>query len=223
VVTGRPPLSCELSLGRARKRRESHIVARRRTSARVGAACNATIRVGSHPNVFVAAQAGDPSAPRCVIAAVRFVPRYDTMHRACDPTRGRDANPRAPPGPAMSVCPGGRLCDRRRPHRGGPLGLAGCGIRTGWQPMRPGSIERQHGVLALRRIRREVAPPLNYRKRGSTIDLSFWRAPERLFDQPDELVSWARTALEAARRVARNRGRVAPTKKSKPKPASRQP
>jgi hypothetical protein len=23
-------------------------------------------------------------------------------------------------------------------------------------------------------------PPLNYRKRGSTIDLSFWRAPERL-------------------------------------------
>jgi DNA transformation protein and related proteins len=25
----------------------------------------------------------------------------------------------------------------------------------------------------------EVAPPLNYRKQGSLIDLSFWRAPER--------------------------------------------
>ena len=33
-------------------------------------------------------------------------------------------------------------------------------------------------------------PPLNYRKKGSTIDLSFWRAPERLFDEPDELVTW---------------------------------
>jgi DNA transformation protein and related proteins len=48
-------------------------------------------------------------------------------------------------------------------------------------------------------------PPLNYAKKGSTIDLSFWRAPERLFDDPDELVAWARTALEAARRVAAKR------------------
>jgi DNA transformation protein and related proteins len=62
----------------------------------------------------------------------------------------------------------------------------------------------------------EVAPPLNYRKRGSTIDLSFWRAPERLFDEPDELVSWARTALGAARRVAAKRERIVRTRKSKP-------
>ena len=32
-------------------------------------------------------------------------------------------------------------------------------------------------------------PPLNYEKKGGTIDLAFWRAPERLFDEPDELVS----------------------------------
>ena len=32
-------------------------------------------------------------------------------------------------------------------------------------------------------------PPLNYEKKGGTIDLSFWRAPERLFDEPDELVT----------------------------------
>ena len=49
------------------------------------------------------------------------------------------------------------------------------------------------------------APPLNYRKKGSTIDLSFWRAPERLMDEPDELVEWARAALAAARRVAAKR------------------
>src|SRR6516164_6482529 len=38
-------------------------------------------------------------------------------------------------------------------------------------------------------------PPLNYEKKGSTIDLSFWRVPDRLFDEPDELLSWARAAL----------------------------
>jgi DNA transformation protein len=48
----------------------------------------------------------------------------------------------------------------------------------------------------------EPFPPLNYEKQGSTIDLSFWRAPERLFDEPDELVEWARIALGAANRVA---------------------
>src|SRR4026207_2310585 len=53
-------------------------------------------------------------------------------------------------------------------------------------------------------------PPLNYEKRGSSIDLSFWRAPERLFDEPDELVAWARAALAAAGRVAIKRGRTGP-------------
>ena len=57
-------------------------------------------------------------------------------------------------------------------------------------------------------------PPLNYEKKGSTIDLSFWRAPERLFDEPDELLSWARAALDAARRVAAMRERKAPRRKS---------
>jgi DNA transformation protein and related proteins len=46
-------------------------------------------------------------------------------------------------------------------------------------------------------------PPLSYEKKGEAIDLSFWRAPERLFDEPDELVDWGRLALAAARRVKR--------------------
>src|SRR5262249_62312613 len=54
------------------------------------------------------------------------------------------------------------------------------------------------------------APPLNYRKKGETIDLAFWRAPERLLDEPDELVTWARAALAAARRVAAKRNRSTP-------------
>ena len=52
------------------------------------------------------------------------------------------------------------------------------------------------------------SPPLNYEKKGCTIDLAFWRAPERLFDEPDELVTWARVALAAARRVAAKRERT---------------
>jgi DNA transformation protein len=51
----------------------------------------------------------------------------------------------------------------------------------------------------------ESFAPLNYEKQGSSIDLSFWRAPERLLDDPDEFVEWARLALAAARRVAGKR------------------
>jgi DNA transformation protein len=64
----------------------------------------------------------------------------------------------------------------------------------------------------------ESFPPLNYEKKGDTIDLAFWR-PERLFDEPDELVVWARAALAAARRVAAKRERTAPKGKSRPQPA----
>ncbi len=64
----------------------------------------------------------------------------------------------------------------------------------------------------------ESFPPLSYEKKGCTIDLSFcfWRVPERLFDEPDELVTWARAALAAARRVAAKRERTAPGRKPKP-------
>ena len=51
----------------------------------------------------------------------------------------------------------------------------------------------------------EAFPPLNYAKQGETIDLAFWRVPERLFDEPDEFITWARAALAAAHRVAAKR------------------
>jgi DNA transformation protein len=59
----------------------------------------------------------------------------------------------------------------------------------------------------------EAYPPLNYEKSGGVIDLSFWRAPERLFDEPDELLNWAGDALAAARRIAAKRGRIAGERK----------
>ena len=51
----------------------------------------------------------------------------------------------------------------------------------------------------------QAYPPLNYAKKGGSIDLAFWRAPDRLFDEPDELLTWARAALGAAARVAARR------------------
>jgi len=51
----------------------------------------------------------------------------------------------------------------------------------------------------------EAYPPLNYAKKGGMIDLAFWRVPERLFDEPDEFLIWARAALAAAHEIAAKR------------------
>jgi DNA transformation protein len=39
-----------------------------------------------------------------------------------------------------------------------------------------------------------------YEARGRRISLSYWRMPDRLYDEPDELARWAADALAAARR-----------------------
>jgi DNA transformation protein and related proteins len=67
----------------------------------------------------------------------------------------------------------------------------------------------------------EAFAPLNYGKKGRTIDLSFWRTPERLFDEPDEFVAWARLALAAAGRVAAKREPAALKRTSRRKPGRR--
>ena len=72
-----------------------------------------------------------------------------------------------------------------------------------------------HNRAAFKEV--ESFPPLSYEKKGCTIDLSFWRTPERLFDEPDELVTWARAALAAARRVAAKREPMARRRKSRPR------
>ena len=48
----------------------------------------------------------------------------------------------------------------------------------------------------------EGLAPFTYDGKGKTIQLPYWRVPERLFDEPDEMIDWARAALAAARRVA---------------------
>ena len=56
---------------------------------------------------------------------------------------------------------------------------------------------------------REGQVPFSYKTRDGKRTLnSYWRMPERLYDEPDELVSWARIALAAAGRVAAKRERA---------------
>jgi DNA transformation protein len=44
--------------------------------------------------------------------------------------------------------------------------------------------------------------PYGYGAHGKRIDLPYWRAPERLLDDPEEMVAWSQIALSAARRIA---------------------
>lgn len=50
------------------------------------------------------------------------------------------------------------------------------------------------------------APPKDG-KAGRKISMSYWEIPDRLYDEPDELIEWAKAAIEAATR----------NKKAKPK------
>jgi DNA transformation protein and related proteins len=65
---------------------------------------------------------------------------------------------------------------------------------------------------------REELPPFTYAtKDGKRGVMSYRRMPDRLYDDPDELVAWAREALAAARRGAARKGASAGRAK-KPKP-----
>ena len=54
---------------------------------------------------------------------------------------------------------------------------------------------------------REGLRPFSYKTKDGTRRLnSYWRMPERLYDEPDELANWARQAMEAARRSGLRNG-----------------
>lgn len=50
------------------------------------------------------------------------------------------------------------------------------------------------------RFEAEGSRPFDYAtKQGRRVITSYWRAPDRLLDEPDDLVEWARMALAVAR------------------------
>jgi DNA transformation protein len=42
--------------------------------------------------------------------------------------------------------------------------------------------------------------PFTYEGKGKPIRMSYWQVPERLFEDPDDMLDWARKALDVARR-----------------------
>lgn len=61
----------------------------------------------------------------------------------------------------------------------------------------------------------EGLKPFSYEARGRTVQVgAYWRVPERLFDDPEEMVEWARAALAAGQRAAaRKKPKRAPAKR----------
>ena len=69
---------------------------------------------------------------------------------------------------------------------------------------------------------REGLAPFTYATRkGERALPSYWRVPDRLYDDPDELAGWARDALAAARSAAAPKSKAAPKEKRKPAPTKR--
>ena len=64
--------------------------------------------------------------------------------------------------------------------------------------------------------------PFTYPMKGKTVALSYWTAPDAIFDEPTEAVHWARSAWEAAARghlaKAQARERAKARLKARPAP-----
>jgi DNA transformation protein len=54
-------------------------------------------------------------------------------------------------------------------------------------------------------FRDEGMKPFTYGKRGGRAVMSYWRMPDRLLDDPEELAQWARAAQGTAQRAATHR------------------
>ncbi len=75
------------------------------------------------------------------------------------------------------------------------------------------------------RFRQEGLAPFTYNGRGRLVQLSYWRAPERLYDDPEEMASWAQEAIAVAQRAAacssrsKSRSKVGGTRKPRSREA----
>ncbi|MBY0533176.1 MAG: TfoX/Sxy family protein [Xanthobacteraceae bacterium] len=74
--------------------------------------------------------------------------------------------------------------------------------------------------LTIPKLAAENSEPFVYKAKGREIALSYWKLPERLYDEPDEFAGFARDAFGAAQRAAS--GKKPKTKKApKPEPGTR--
>ena len=55
--------------------------------------------------------------------------------------------------------------------------------------------------LTIPKLAAENSEPFVYKAKGREIALSYWKLPERLYDEPDEFTVWARKAFAVAMRA----------------------
>lgn len=67
----------------------------------------------------------------------------------------------------------------------------------------------------------EKSEPFVYNARGREIALSYWRLPERLYDEPDDFAIFARDAFAAAQRAAKSKKKAPAREPAKAKSKKR--
>jgi DNA transformation protein len=75
--------------------------------------------------------------------------------------------------------------------------------------------------LTIPKLAAENSVPFVYKAKGREIALSYWKLPERLYDEPDEFADFAREAFAAAQRAAGNKPNPKTKKAPKPEPAKK--
>jgi DNA transformation protein len=73
--------------------------------------------------------------------------------------------------------------------------------------------------LTIPKLAAENSEPFVYKAKGREIALSYWKLPERLYDELEEFAVFARDAFGAAQRAAGSKSKPKPKKKKAPKPA----
>lgn len=69
----------------------------------------------------------------------------------------------------------------------------------------------------------EGCAPFRYEARGKSVTMSYWRLPERLFDEPEEFRDWALAAIHVAGRARTGSGPAKKRASGKNRAADRQP
>ena len=55
-------------------------------------------------------------------------------------------------------------------------------------------------------FKREGLAPFTYGAKKKRVVMSYWRMPDRLYDDPEELAQWSKDAVAAAQRAAASKG-----------------
>lgn len=77
--------------------------------------------------------------------------------------------------------------------------------------------------LTIPKLAAENSEPFVYKAKGRAVALSYWKLPERLYDEPDDFAGFAREAFGAAQRAARMKPKTKKAPKPEPKTKKQKP